>query len=63
MKRLFFAGCALLVTVTLIYHFFPNSSRTAMVIPIDGAGFGVTWLLCIGLVCLVAFWRMLGSKA
>ena len=62
MKRLFFTLCALVVTITLVYHFFPATARTAYVLPVNGAGFGITWLACIGLLGGVVYFRALGSK-
>lgn len=61
MKRIFFTLCALAVTITLIYHFFPGTAHTAYVLPINGAGMPITWLACIGLLGGVVYYRALGK--
>jgi hypothetical protein len=62
MIKLFFVLCALVVTVTATYHWFPSSAHTAFVLQINGAGWPVTWLAMIGLFSLVVYWRTLGKS-
>ena len=54
MIRLFFTLCALVVTITLVYHFVPSSANTATVI----GGFSMSYLLITCLIGGVVFWRV-----
>jgi hypothetical protein len=58
MKKLFFAGCALAVCMGLIYHFAPKVGNVVTTVPVDGAGYPLTYAFFIGLALVVLFWRM-----
>lgn len=63
MKSLFFAICAVVVTVTAIYHYFPQVAKTAFVLPLNGMGYSISWLLILAMGSLFLYWRMLSKRA